>query len=233
MGDKKTGIIIVAGGKGNRVGGTLPKQFRILGQLPVLAHTLQAFAQALPGAPIVVVLPAEQIDFWKDLSARFNTPAHTCTVGGSERFFSVQRGLAALPETVDLIAVHDGVRPLVTEEMILRTVDCAAHYGSAIPVVEVADSLRRITLEGSTPENRTPLRIVQTPQVFDAKMLRDAYQTEFCPDFTDDASVFERAGLSVTLCPGERSNLKITTPDDLLTAQGILLCREMAREEDL
>lgn len=233
MSEKKSGIIIVAGGKGLRVGGTLPKQFRILGQLPVLAHTIQAFAQALPGAPIVVVLPADQIDFWKDLSARFNIPPHTCTAGGAERFFSVQRGLEALPETVELIAVHDGVRPLVSQELIHRTIDCAVRCGSAIPVVEVSDSLRRITPEGSTPEDRSQLRMVQTPQVFDAQELREAYRTEYRPEFTDDASVFEYAGHRVTLCPGERSNLKITTPDDLLTAQGILLCREMAREEDL
>lgn len=227
-----TGVIIVAGGNGSRLGGPLPKQFRMLGTLPVLGHTVNAFARTLPGAPIVVVLPEGQIDFWKNLAARFDIAKHTCTAGGEQRFHSVKNGLAALSAAVSLIAVHDGVRPLASSELILRAVECAAANGTAIPVVEAVDSLRQITPEGSHPIDRSTLRIVQTPQVFDAELLRRAYELDYSPDFTDDASVVERAGHAVALCTGERTNLKITTADDLPIAEAILLSRA-SREENL
>lgn len=232
MEQQGTGVIIVAGGSGSRLGGPLPKQFRMLGSLPVLGHTVNAFARTLPGAPIVVVLPEGQIDFWKNLAARFDIAKHTCTAGGEQRFHSVKNGLAALPPTVSLIAVHDGVRPLISSELILRTLECAVSNGTAIPVVEAVDSLRQITSDGSRAVDRSALRIVQTPQVFEAELLRRAYALDYSPDFTDDAAVVERAGHAVALCIGERSNLKITMADDLPIAEAILSSREN-REENL
>ena len=210
MEQQGTGVIIVAGGSGSRLGGPLPKQFRMLGSLPVLGHAINAFARTLHSTQIVVVLPEGQIDFWKNLAARFDIAKHTCTAGGPQRFHSVRNGLSALPRTVALIAVHDGVRPLVSSDLILKAVECAAAHGTAIPVVEAVDSLRQLTPDGSHPIDRNTLRIVQTPQVFDAELLRRAYELDYSPDFTDDASVVERAGHAVTLCHGERGNLKIT-----------------------
>ena len=218
MEQQGTGVIIVAGGSGSRLGGPLPKQFRMLGSLPVLGHAINAFARTLHSTQIVVVLPEGQIDFWKNLAARFDIAKHT--------------GLSALPRTVALIAVHDGVRPLVSSDLILKAVECAAAHGTAIPVVEAVDSLRQLTPDGSHPIDRNTLRIVQTPQVFDAELLRRAYELDYSPDFTDDASVVERAGHAVTLCHGERGNLKITTADDLPIAEAILLSRA-SREENL
>lgn len=230
MEQQGTGVIIVAGGSGSRLGGPLPKQFRMLGSLPVLGHAINAFARTLHSTQIVVVLPEGQIDFWKNLAARFDIAKHTCTAGGPQRFHSVRNGLSALPRTVALIAVHDGVRPLVSSDLILKAVECAAAHGTAIPVVEAVDSLRQLTPDGSHPIDRNTLRIVQTPQVFDAELLRRAYELDYSPDFTDDASVVERAGHAVTLCHGERGNLKITTADDLPIAEAILLSRASVKK---
>ena len=137
-----TGVIIVAGGSGRRVGGSIPKQFRLLGGMPVLARTINRFAEALPGAEIVVVLPGEHIAFWRDLAARFDVAKHSVAAGGSERFHSVKHGIDALKSDPELIAVQDGVRPLATPEMIRGVVRCAVIFGSAIPVVEPVDSFR-------------------------------------------------------------------------------------------
>ena len=210
--EQQIGVIIVAGGGGTRMGGSRPKQFMMLGGLPVLAHTINNFAGALPGAEIVVVLPAEHADFWKDFAARFDIAAHTVTTGGDERFHSVKNGLKALKRDPELIAVQDGVRPLASHGMIRRAVAAAAEHGTAIPVVEAVDSYRETDGTASRIADRRRLRIVQTPQVFRADILRRAYEAEYRPEFTDDASVVEQAGEAVFLCEGERTNLKITTP---------------------
>lgn len=228
---ERIGILIVAGGSGTRMGSTLPKQFMLLGGRPVLAHAIDRFAQALPGAPIVVVLPEEHLAFWRNLAARFDVPRHTLTAGGPQRFHSVSRGLAALPPGLDFIAVHDGVRPLVSAALIRRTVDAARTHGAAIPAVEPVDSFRMTGDGNSHPLDRCRLRAVQTPQVFRAGLLRNAYETTYRPDFTDDASVVEHSGTTVFLCEGERRNLKITTPDDLLCAEALLAEELSAAEE--
>ncbi|WP_171847693.1 IspD/TarI family cytidylyltransferase, partial [Alistipes sp. CHKCI003] len=129
----RTGVIVVAGGSGRRLGGDVPKQFRLLGGMPVLARTINALAAALPGAPIVAVLPEAHIAYWRNLAARFDVARHTVAAGGAERFHSVRNGLAALPETVELIAVHDGVRPMASAELIRRTTEAAATHGAAVP----------------------------------------------------------------------------------------------------
>lgn len=211
----------MAGGSGSRMGGTLPKQFSLVGGEPILARTINNFRKALPASRIVVVLPAEYIEFWKNFSARFNVAKHSVIEGGKERFHSVKNGIESLSCELDLIAVQDGVRPFASKEMILRTVECASVNGSAIPVVKAVDSYRAIEGEESKIVDRTPLRIVQTPQIFAAPILRAAYDTPFRTDFTDDASVVEFSGEKVTLCEGEYTNIKITTPSDLVIAEAI------------
>jgi len=227
-----TGVVIVAGGSGRRMGAALPKQFLLLDGLPVLAHTIRNFAKALPGAPIVVVLPADRIDFWRDYAARFEVARHKVVAGGKERFHSVRNGIEALPMDTEWIAVQDGVRPLGSVEMIRRTVLTAQQTGSAVPVVAATDSYRRVLDDGrSEVVDRTPLRQVQTPQVFRAGDLRYAYEQPFDPAFTDDATMVERTGVRITLCEGERTNLKITTCEDLVVAAAILEDRRQREEQ--
>ena len=233
MEQPRVGVIIVAGGSGKRMGSALPKQFALVGGEPILARTINAFRKALPTSRIVVVLPAEYIEFWKNFSARFEVAKHTIVEGGKERFYSVRNGIEALSEAVDLIAVQDGVRPFASKELILRTVACAAEHGVAIPVVKAVDSYRMVEGDNSHIIDRTPLRIVQTPQIFAAPILRAAYDTEFRAEFTDDASVVEYSGEKITLCEGEYSNIKITTPDDLLIAELKVKSLELKGGEDL
>ena len=230
--EQQIGVIIVAGGGGSRMGGTRPKQFMLLDGMPILARTINNFAQALPGAEIVVVLPAEHADFWRNLAARFDVAPHTVAEGGKERFHSVKNGLAALKRAPELLAVQDGVRPLGTRELIVRTVAAAAEHGTAIPVVEPVDSFRQTDGTASHIIDRRSLRIVQTPQVFRAELLLRAYETEYRSEFTDDASVVEQAGTTVFLCEGERTNLKITTPEDMLIAEALLADREETNATD-
>ncbi|WP_273370591.1 IspD/TarI family cytidylyltransferase [Alistipes megaguti] len=242
---ERIGVIIVAGGSGRRMGGSIPKQFRLLGGQPVLARTIGNFAAAWPGAEIVVVLPESHIAFWKDFAARFEVARHQVVAGGAERFDSVRCGLSALRSDPDLIAVQDGVRPLGSVEMIRRVAQTALRYGAAIPVVEPADSFREVeAAETATnptspanansnsedprshPLDRSRLRIVQTPQIFRSWLLREAYAQSYRREFTDDASVVEAAGYPVSLARGERSNLKLTTPEDFIIAEALLSARE-------
>lgn len=223
--EPKVGVVIVAGGSGTRIGGAIPKQYQILGSLPILAQTINAFAAALPTARVVVVVAEDRVEYWRNLAARFPVAEHSTAVGGAERFDSVRAGIEVVGEDVDLIAVHDGARPLVSAELISRCVECALSSGSAIPVVEVSDSLREVGNEGSEGGesrqlDRSRVRAVQTPQIFDALLLRRAYAAARGESgFTDDASVVERMGERVWLCSGERSNIKITTGEDLLFAR--------------
>ena len=231
MEQPRVGVIIVAGGSGKRMGGALPKQFSFVGGEPILARTINAFRKALPTSRIVVVLPAEYIDFWKNLSARFEVSKHSLVEGGAERFHSVKNGIEALSDAVDLIAVQDGVRPFASKELILRTVACAAENGSAIPVVKAVDSYRAVEGEESHIIDRTPLRIVQTPQIFAAPILRAAYDTDFRKEFTDDASVVEFSGEKISLCEGDYLNIKITTPNDISLANAIVAMEKDNKED--
>lgn len=232
---ERTGVIIVAGGSGRRMGGALPKQFRLLAGRPVLARTIDAFAEALPGAEIVVVLPAQHVAFWRNLAARFDVAAHAVAEGGAERFHSVRCGIEALKSAPELIAVHDGVRPLASARLIRRIAEEAALRGAAIPVLRPVDSFR--ALEGPDEEagshivDRDRLRIVQTPQIFRADLLRRAYAADYRTEFTDDASVVEAAGATIRLCAGEASNIKLTRPEDIALAEALLTLRETPEEE--
>lgn len=218
----KRGVIIVAGGSGSRMQSTLPKQFLMLGGMPVVARTINTFSEALPGADIVVVLPAEHIPLWKNLSARFDVAPHRMVAGGNERFYSVLNGINALGEDVEYIAVHDGVRAMVSKKLIIRAMLAAEEHKAVIPVVDVVDSYRRVEGDDSYIVPRSELRIVQTPQVFEASLLRKAYDRPFSSIFTDDASVVEDYGSKIALVDGERTNIKLTTPDDMAYAEYIL-----------
>lgn len=216
-------ILIVAGGRGTRMGGPQPKQFLELAGRPVLMHTLEAFDRWDASARLIVVLPEDQIDTWKRLcEAHVFGRIHRVVAGGETRFHSVRNGLGAVASD-GLIAVHDGVRPLVAPSVIAACFAAAADGGAAVPVVPVVESVREVDADGgSRPVDRTRLRVVQTPQVFRADVLRAAYCLPYDPRFTDDASVVEASGVAVRLVPGNRENIKLTTPMDLLLAEQLM-----------
>ena len=218
----KRGVIIVAGGSGSRMQSSLPKQFMILGDKPVVARTINTFHEALPGAEIVVVLPEEHISLWRNLAARFDVAPHRCVSGGKERFDSVKNGIKALSDEVEYIAIHDGVRALVSKRLIVGTMLEVESYDAVIPVVDAVDSYRMVEGEDSKVVSRSSLRIVQTPQVFRSDILRRAYEQEFDARFTDDATVVESLGVKIRLFKGERSNIKLTTPEDMVYAEAML-----------
>jgi len=218
----KTYALILAGGKGLRMGVDLPKQFLLLAGKPVLMHTLEAFQKADPTTELILVLPAEHQVFWAELCAKHAFALkHQVATGGAVRFDSVRNGLKLIQEQ-GLIAVHDGVRPLVSPELINRCFAKALEKGAAIPVFELTESIRRIEGSRSYAEDRSRYRSVQTPQTFRSEMLRQAYEQPFQPVFTDDASVVEAAGYEIALVEGNRENIKITTPQDLLLAEQLV-----------
>lgn len=228
----RIGFIIVAGGSGLRMGAGIPKQFLPLGGRPVLLRTMEAIAAAVPEAETVVVLPAAHIGTLHELCERFGcTVRYRATAGGASRFESVEAGLKALPDDCSLIAVHDGVRPLVTADMLRRGLDCARINRTAVPVIPVTDTIREVTAEGSSHTiDRSKLRAVQTPQIFDGELLRRAYRDAAAMNdksrFTDDASVVEDFGTVISLYEGSRENLKLTTPADMTIAEAILSLHE-------
>ena len=214
--------IIVAGGKGSRMNTALPKQFIDLCGRPVLMHTIDAFRSAVDDISIVLVLAQQEVERWNNLCRRhsFVSP-ETIAYAGATRFHSVLNGLSLIPSDADgLVAVHDGVRPLVSADMIRRSFDEAESHGAAVPVIPVVDSVRKVLTDGdSISLTRSELRAVQTPQTFSLSLLRQAYSQPFSEHFTDDASVVEASGAKVSLYSGEISNIKITHPIDLLIAQ--------------
>lgn len=222
----RTAVIIVAGGSGRRMSSQIPKQFLLLGNMPVLARTINTFAEALPSADIVAVLPEAHIAMWKNIAARFDVARHRCVAGGAERFDSVKCGLQAVDPDAEMIAVHDGVRALVSKKLIIRTMLEAQDKGACIPVLTPVDSYRAVEADGTShPVSREELRIVQTPQIFSAAILRQAYERDYESSFTDDASVVEAAGHEVFMCCGEQTNIKLTAPEDMAYAE-YLLSRE-------
>ena len=214
----KTFAIIVAGGKGLRMGGDVPKQFLPIGGKPVLMHTIEAFLEALNDVQIVLVLPAEQHDYWQKLCKDYNfrSPELIAT-GGETRFHSVKNGLALLPEDDEaVVGVHDGVRPFVSRDTIQRCFGTAAEGKAVVPVVPVIETLRQILPDGSSiTRPRNEFRLVQTPQTFPLALLKQAYEQPYSEVFTDDASVVEAMGKEITMVEGNRENIKLTTPADL------------------
>ena len=222
----KTIVIIVAGGSGTRFGAQLPKQFLHLGAEPILMRTIRAFGENRDGSfDVILTLPQGQMALWKTLCDQHGfTVPHRVVAGGETRWHSVKNALDNIGDIgdVDVIAVHDGVRPLATPGLIQRVMDAARRDGAAIPVVPLNDSVRQVDGGDSHALDRATLRAVQTPQAFDARLLIEAYRQPFVPTFTDDASVVERYGHSVTLVEGDPQNLKITRPMDLALAEYLL-----------
>jgi 2-C-methyl-D-erythritol 4-phosphate cytidylyltransferase len=215
-------VVIVAGGSGKRMGMNSPKQFLELAGRPVLMHTIERFREFDSSIEIITVLPENQLRFWSDLQKNysFNVP-HTLVKGGSKRFISVKNGLEFV-NSPGLVAIHDGVRPLVRLETIKRCFEAAGKYGNAIPVISPADSLRLEKTDGNIPVNRMNVKQVQTPQVFDVEKIKKAYLQDFDPSFTDDATVLEKTGEKIHMVEGNRENIKITNPEDLFIAQTLL-----------
>ncbi len=215
-------IIIVAGGKGLRMGGDVPKQFLSVAGRPILMRTIERFHSALESLRIILVLPKDQQPFWHELceAHQFREP-YLLADGGETRFHSVQNGLSLIPDDAEgVVGVHDGVRPFPSVEVIRRCYETARIAKAVIPVVPVVETLRHVS-EGTKP--RGDYRLVQTPQTFDIQLLKAANRQPYTPDFTDDASVVEAYGHSITMVEGNRENIKITTPFDLTIAE--TLCR--------
>jgi 2-C-methyl-D-erythritol 4-phosphate cytidylyltransferase len=214
--------LIVAGGRGTRINSDVPKQFLEVNGLPVLMHTINAFLDYAPDIQIVVVLPEEEISRWKALCETYHFTADiTLQPGGQTRFQSVKRGLERISGD-GLVAVHDGVRPLVRKELIAATFACAAANGTAVAAVRPKESLRQDTDDTTRAVDRTRYWMVQTPQTFRISLLREAYQLDEDPTLTDDASVVERYGYAISLVEGQYDNIKITTEEDLVTAEALL-----------
>ena len=214
--------ILVAGGIGKRMASPVPKQFLLLRGKPVLCHTIESFNRFDPAMQLIVVLPKEQIDIWRTLCIGHHfSIEHTVVAGGAERFHSVREGLKEV-EHDGLVAVHDGVRPLVNTELIARCFTAAEQHGAAIPVVPIGSSVREVDGDTSCALDRTALRIVQTPQCFSVPLLRKAFEQPYDPAFTDEATLVERSGMTVHLVEGEERNIKVTTPMDLRLADVLL-----------
>lgn len=215
--------LIVAGGAGTRMKTALPKQFLLLDKLPVLMHTIEQFYQFDNSLEIIIVLPAYQIEFWEELCNQYKfSIVHKVIEGGNTRYQSVRNGLQ-LVENNGLVAVHDGVRPLISKKVIANSFEVAKEQGSAIAAVTLKDSIRKKHLDTTESKNREAYFLVQTPQTFQTSLLKAAYShTEASKAFTDDASVFEASQEKVILIEGDYKNLKITTPEDLVIAQALL-----------
>lgn len=195
------------------MGAEIPKQFLPLHGKAIILHTIDKFKQALPDARLVLVLPKAEIARWKVMA--YDTPYQNIEIaeGGASRFESVKAGLAFIED--GLVGIHDAVRPLVSPKTITTAFQTAEEKGSAIPITPLKDSIRKVEGENSEAVDRNQFYLVQTPQCFHAKALKLAYEQDFSPNFNDDASVFEAAGNSVILIPGNEANIKITSPEDL------------------
>ncbi len=215
-------VIIVAGGTGTRMGGNIPKQFMLLKNKPVLYYTLKTFLEVYDDLHIILVLPLDFTDMGQEIiDAYFDKDRIRITAGGDTRFQSVKNGLALVVEE-SIIFVHDGVRCLVSEELIHRCYEQAVETGTAIPAVISKDSVRMLNDEGSEAFDRNKVMLIQTPQTFHSKILLPAFQIDYKDKFTDEASVVEAYGIKVALVQGEENNIKITRPIDLLIAEKML-----------
>ena len=217
-------VIIVAGGKGLRMGGDVPKQFQPIGGRPVLVRTLENFHSWDSDAHMILVLPESQIDYWNELCRAHSVSVpHVVCAGGATRFDSVKNGLSCISANSGRVAVHDGVRPFVSHEVISRCFDALDSAEAVVPAVAPVESVRQIGSDGvSRAVIRDDYRLVQTPQTFRLDVLRKAYEQPYQERFTDDASVVESIGCTIKLVEGNRENIKLTTPFDLTVAQSIL-----------
>jgi 2-C-methyl-D-erythritol 4-phosphate cytidylyltransferase len=214
--------IIVAGGKGTRMGASIPKQFLPVNGLPVLMQTIKRFKECGDGLEIILVLPKEQHEYWYELCKKHRfTSAYTVAEGGETRFHSVRSGLAMIPDDAEgIVGVHDGVRPFPSVEVIRNCYETARTAKAVVPVIPVVETLIHIDGQGNSETvPRDSYRLVQTPQAFDIQLLKRAYKQPYQDSFTDDASVVDSIGQEITLIDGNRENIKITTPFDLRMAR--------------
>ena len=214
-------VIIVAGGSGSRMGSDIPKQFLNINGLPILMHTLKAFRAYSETVSIILVLPADHFDLWQELCDRFSFQIkHKVIEGGETRFESVKNGLNSIDAQEGIVAVHDGVRPVISKKIISYSYLHAKEFGTAVACVPSKDSIRRVNSNGENiAEDRAFFRLIQTPQTFRLDWMRAAFKTSYQPHFTDCASVLESAGYAIQLVEGAYENIKITTPEDLKWAE--------------
>ncbi len=218
-------VIIVAGGKGLRMGSDVPKQFLPIGGKPILMRTIERFRAYDDNLQIILVLPEAQQDHWRQLCEDYHFMVdYMLANGGETRFHSVQNGLALIPDDADgVVGVHDGVRPFPSIKVIHNCYETARTQKAVIPVIPVVETVRHLEGEGSVTVPRDEYRLVQTPQTFDIQLLKAANRQPYNDGFTDDASVVESYGHAITLVEGNRENIKITTPYDIIVAEA--LCR--------
>ena len=217
-------VIMVAGGKGLRMGSDIPKQFLPIGGKPVLMRTIERFREYSEDLQIILVLPKAQQDYWKKLCKEYHFEVeYLLANGGETRFHSVQNGLALIPDDAEgVVGVHDGVRPFPSVEVIRNCYEAARTAKAVIPVIPVVETVRHIEGEGSVTVPRGDYRLVQTPQTFDIQLLKAANRQPYNDGFTDDASVVESFGHQITLVEGNRENIKITTPYDMKIAEVLI-----------
>jgi 2-C-methyl-D-erythritol 4-phosphate cytidylyltransferase len=217
--------IIVAGGKGTRIKSVVPKQFIPLAEMPILMHTILAFHEYSERLHIILVLPQDDVDRWNNLCAnhQFKIPVQVVH-GGESRFQSVKNGLALVPEN-SLVAIHDGVRPLVSSDIIGASFHLAAVHGTAVAAVRLKDSIRMTDQDTTKAADRSRFRLIQTPQTFKSDLIKKAYLTKEEASMTDDASVAEHAGHLISLFEGSYENIKVTTPEDLVVAEALLAAK--------
>ena len=217
-------IIIVAGGKGLRMGSDIPKQFLPIGGKPVLMRTLERFRQYSPTLQIILVLPKAQQDYWQKLCKEYAFDIdYQLADGGETRFHSVQNGLAKIPDNAQgVVGVHDGVRPFPSIDVIRNCYETAREKKAVIPVIPVVETVRHLKGDTSVTVSRNDYRLVQTPQTFDIQLLKAANRQPYNEGFTDDASIVETFGFNITLVEGNRENIKITTPYDLKIAEVLI-----------
>jgi len=219
---EKNYVIITAGGSGKRMGTEIPKQFLPISGMPILMHSIKRFYTYNKDLNIILSLPEEYIPFWKNLCNKHNfNIEHKVVVGGNTRFYSIKN---ALKEVLGngFVAVHDGVRPLVSFETIKKTFDGALKHGNAVASFDIVFSIRKNESEKSVAVNRNLFKEIQTPQTFKITMLKKAYEQNYDDCFTDDASVVEKLGENINLTEGNRENIKITTPADIKIAEALL-----------
>ncbi len=214
--------IITAGGIGARMHSEIPKQFLKLSDLPILMHTLKKFYDFDNSLQIILSLPADYFDYWNNLCAKYRFDInHRIVAGGTTRFHSIKNALKTINET-GIVAVHDGVRPLVSSDTIKRTFEKAQQSDNAVASCDIVFSIRKVENNTNYAVNRNAYKEIQTPQTFDVKALQEAYDLEFKEEFTDDASVFEAAGHQIHLVKGNKENIKITSSEDLIIAEALL-----------
>lgn len=226
-------MVIMAAGSGSRMGTELPKQFLEIDGKAILQKTIEVFRDALPGIKVITVLPEAYIDYWKDYCLRRNfTCPQVLVKGGITRFHSVKNALERVPNGA-LVAIHDGVRPLVTDNFLQEIFAAAEDVTGVIPVLPSIDTMKVLKTENTVLKSvpgveadRSVLYGAQTPQIFQSELLKQAYEQPFSPSFTDDASVMEKYGKSLSYKIGERLNIKITTQEDLILARAIYSIRE-------